>query len=86
MGKTCVFASGTFSLFINHFLKNDFNGFPDKFSSVTQRDLAVPSPPTVEKLYVMLLCKFVESESSSSRRSRSRRSGGGDEEKEEEEE
>ena len=33
--------------------------FPDEFSSVTQRDLAVPSPPIVEKMYVYVLCKFV---------------------------
>ena len=33
--------------------------FPNDFSSVTHMDLAVPSPPVVETLYVNFSCKFV---------------------------
>ena len=33
--------------------------FPGEFSSVTQKYLAVPSPPIVETLYVYFLSKFV---------------------------
>ena len=34
--------------------------FPDEFSSVSQRGLAVPSPPIVEKMYVIFLCKSAD--------------------------
>ena len=32
--------------------------FSDEFSSVGQNTLAVPSPPIVDKMYVISLCKY----------------------------